>query len=148
MSNTVTLIVSSLAVDVAISLAILIIIALRSSILWIVVLAAVIALLVVRHVATGITLAWLESLGTGLERGSARSERCCTRILSLVVQIHLLSLPGQVVVLSGGIIFPRVEVRHVCGLSTMTFGICVGRKKKKYFEAHKVEDCECWSISR
>lgn len=71
-------------------------------------------LLVLRRVSELLTR--LEGLGAGLERGDGRSE--ASLALSLggvlgVVEVQLLlSLTGEVVILSGRIVLPRVEVGH------------------------------------
>lgn len=55
-------------------------------------------------------LTGLEALGGGLEGGGAGAE--CLGGGRVVVEVHLLRLARQVVVLRGGGLFPRVEVRH------------------------------------
>jgi hypothetical protein len=56
-------------------------------------------------------LAGLEGLGSWLERVCARAKR---GLLRVVVQVHLLCLSREVVILSGRVVFPRVEFRHGC----------------------------------
>ena len=84
---------------------------LLSAILGIVTLLIVLLLLVLRLVLS--KLARLEILGRRLEGGDAWSETSLRLGGVLGVQVELLlSLTGEVLVLGGRIIFPRVEVRH------------------------------------
>ncbi len=107
------LVICSLSIDISISLllAVLAEILLLAAILGIVALAAVLRLLLVLSIVTAVCLTRLEGLRCGLERGSTGSESILVWLL-LVSEVHLLSLPCQVVVLGGGVILPRVEVRH------------------------------------
>lgn len=77
---------------------------------------SILLLLVLRIAAAAVLLTRLErgctwSEGSAWVEGrGARSERLW--LLLLVVEVHLLGLPGQVVVLGRRVVFPRVEVRH------------------------------------
>lgn len=107
-------VVLALSVDIAITALAILIIALLAVLrvvsLLLLLLAAVVALLVLGHAITAtVGLAGLEGSCTGGEAGSAGAELRATLI---VAQVHLLGLLGQVLVLGGRIVFPRVEVRH------------------------------------
>lgn len=57
----------------------------------------------------------------GLERLCAGLERICSWAEPpslVVVQIHLLGLPREIVILGGRIVFPRVEIRHCASEET------------------------------
>ena len=80
-------------------------------------LATSILLLLVLRIAATIWLTRLER-GCAWSEGSAWVEGRGARperlrlLLLLVVEVHLLGLPGQVVVLGRRVVFPRVKVRH------------------------------------
>lgn len=90
--------------------------ALLLAILGVIALLVVLLLLVLGCEAATIRLAWLEGLSTGLEGRDTRPEGAlrCGGILLVNIQL-LLSLTRQVLVLSSGVVFPRVEVGHRVG---------------------------------
>ena len=71
--------------------------------------------------------AWLESIGS---RRSETPSLLGIRIRT-VVEVQLLGLPRQIVVLGGGIIFPGVEVRHICFLGLETKEKMKMKRKRK-----------------
>lgn len=92
-------------------LAVLIEALLSSSILGIITLLIVLLLLVLGRVSS--KLAGLERLSGRLERGDIRSEASLRLGGVLLVEVQLLlSLAGEVLILSGRIVLPRVEVGH------------------------------------
>lgn len=108
---TVTLVVAALlTIDVAVALAILLVVSALLAVLRVIVLTVILCLLVLVVTAIGL-LARLERVRSGLEGGGARSERLGGRRV-VVVEVHLLRLARQVVILSSGVVFPRVEIRH------------------------------------
>lgn len=122
-TTTVTLALAALAL-------VILVVALAVATLCVTALAIATAAAILRELATSILLllvlriaAAAAVLLTRLERGctwsegsawvegrGARSERLW--LLLLVVEVHLLGLPRQVVVLGRRVVFPRVEVRH------------------------------------
>jgi hypothetical protein len=105
------------ALALALALLLLLLAVLRIIALLIVLLLLLLSLLLILVKSTTVWLAGLERLGARLERSDSGSK--CSLSLSLA-RVHielLLSSAGQVFVLSGGIVFPRVKVRHFCWLA-------------------------------
>lgn len=107
--TTVLVVVPALAVDVAV---LLVPVAMLATILRVVSwLAAVVLLLILRHEATAaVSLTWLKVLGRGLEGRDIGLEAFR---LGVIAHVHLLPrLPRKAVVLCGRVFFPRVQFRH------------------------------------
>lgn len=77
------------------------------------IIALLVVLLILRRVAT-VRLARLECLGGRLEGGRSRvGSEGAALVLPLLVDVELLlSLSGEILVLGGRIVFPRIQVRH------------------------------------
>jgi len=58
-------------------------------------------------------LSWLKGLCSWSEGTGARAE--AASLLGIVVQVHLLRLPREVLLLRSRVIFPRIKIRHDCG---------------------------------
>lgn len=101
----------------------------RSSVLLLLLLAIILVVLLRLIILTvlRVLLLGLERLGTGLEGIGGRREIICSGILSADMKI-LLRLTGEILILSGGIILPRVETRHFrrCTSVRCLLGYCLG----------------------